>query len=140
MASTNAQGTLIVRPICAKLTRDTETFGKMDPYCVVRVGGQQQRTAVAEGAGKFPNWSDQLVFRKTNEDTIFFAVWDRDSASSDDMVGETTLPLSRFLGQANTEEWVEIMYKGRKSGEIRIGVQFAREGGSQSQGQNQGQH
>lgn len=28
-------GSLIVKPLTAKLTRDTETGGKMDPYCVV---------------------------------------------------------------------------------------------------------
>ena len=31
-------GTLYVNPISAHLTHDTETFGKMDPYVVVKVG------------------------------------------------------------------------------------------------------
>ncbi len=31
-------GTLIVKPINAKLIRDTETFGKMDPFCVLKLG------------------------------------------------------------------------------------------------------
>lgn len=33
-------GTLIIKPLNAKLTRDTETWGKMDPFCLVKVGGQ----------------------------------------------------------------------------------------------------
>lgn len=33
-------GTLLIKPLSAKLTRDTETFGKMDPYCLIRLGGQ----------------------------------------------------------------------------------------------------
>lgn len=32
-------GTLIIKALSAKLTRDTETFGKMDPFCVIKVGG-----------------------------------------------------------------------------------------------------
>ena len=32
MASTT--GKLIVKPLSAKLTRDTESFGRMDPYCI----------------------------------------------------------------------------------------------------------
>lgn len=28
----NQTGTLIIKPVNAKLTFDTETFGKMDPY------------------------------------------------------------------------------------------------------------
>jgi len=31
-------GTLIISPLSAKLTHDTEYFGKMDPYCIVKVG------------------------------------------------------------------------------------------------------
>lgn len=32
-------GTLIVKPMNAKLTRDTEFLGKMDPLCKVKLGG-----------------------------------------------------------------------------------------------------
>lgn len=31
-------GTLCIKPIKAKLTRDTEFLGKMDPYCKVKLG------------------------------------------------------------------------------------------------------
>jgi len=31
-------GKLIVKPLSAKLTRDTETFGRMDPYCIFLLG------------------------------------------------------------------------------------------------------
>ncbi len=33
-----ASGTLIIKPMNAKLTRDTEFLGKMDPMCKVRLG------------------------------------------------------------------------------------------------------
>ena len=121
----NRPGSLIIRPVCAKLTRDTETFGKMDPYCVIKLGNQIQRSAVASSAGKFPNWQDALTFRKTNEDMITIAVWDRDDASSDDLVGECTIPLGRLLGNnGRFEDWIELQYKGRKSGDIRIASTF----------------
>jgi len=31
-------GKLIVKPLSAKLHRDTEVWGKMDPYCILRLG------------------------------------------------------------------------------------------------------
>ena len=41
----------------AKLTRDTETFGKMDPYAVVNYLGREiGRTKVHEDGGKTPKW------------------------------------------------------------------------------------
>lgn len=32
-------GTIIIKPLSAKLSHDTETFGRMDPFCLVRIGG-----------------------------------------------------------------------------------------------------
>jgi hypothetical protein len=130
----NRPGSLIIRPICAKLTHDTETFGKMDPYCVVKLGSQVQRSAVASNAGKFPNWQDALAFRKTNEDLLSISVWDRDDATSDDLVGETTIPLSRLItNNGHFEDWIELIYKGKKAGDIRIGSMFHPEGSSTTQ-------
>lgn len=34
----HGSGTLIIKPISGKLTRDTEFMGKMDPYCVCKIG------------------------------------------------------------------------------------------------------
>ncbi|CAG9333549.1 unnamed protein product [Blepharisma stoltei] len=119
-----SSGTLIIRPICAKLTHDTETFGRMDPYCVITVGRQKHRTVVAKSAGKFPNWEDQLSYMKTNEDTMKIEVWDKDTASSDDLIGETTLALNTVISKSNYEEWVPLTYKGRKAGEIRLNIVF----------------
>ena len=70
----NQTGTFIIRPICAKLTRDTDLFTKMDPYCVVTLGNQKQKTRVASGAGKSPNWQDQLVFKRNFEDAFHIVV------------------------------------------------------------------
>mmetsp|Transcript_3493 Transcript_3493/g.3242 ORF Transcript_3493/g.3242 Transcript_3493/m.3242 type:complete len:237 (+) Transcript_3493:19-729(+) len=117
-------GALIIRPICAKLTHDTETFGRMDPYCVITIGRQRHRTVVAKSAGKFPNWEDQLSYMKTNEDTIKIEVWDKDTASADDLIGETTLAISTVISKPNYEEWVPLTYKGRKAGEIRLNIMF----------------
>lgn len=32
------KGTLCVQPVCAKIKKDQDFFGKMDPYCVVTIG------------------------------------------------------------------------------------------------------
>ena len=114
-------GTLIIRPICAKLIRDTETFGKMDPYCQITLGSQIQKTRVADNAGKFPNWQEQLVFKKTMEDIIAIAVWDQDTISADNIIGEGTVTIQRVISTPNWEDWVEISHHGSKAGEgVRV--------------------
>ena len=120
----NQQGTLIVRPICGRLTRDTDFFTKMDPYCVVALGSQKQKTRVAVSAGKTPNWQDQLVFKKTFEDSLKIEVWDYDSNSRDDLVGEGYVTVQRVTSTPNWEDWVEVVHKGRKAGDIKLSVTF----------------
>lgn len=120
----NYPGTLIVKPICAKLLRDTDFISRMDPYCEVVMGGQRQRTATSPEAGKSPIWHDSLVFKRTTEDTIQICVYDYDSNSRDDLVAEGSLPIARVLSIPNWEDWVELFYRGRKAGDIRIAANF----------------
>ena len=47
MASTLQSGTMIVKPLCAKLLKDTQFMGKMDPYCVVKCGDMEPEMASA---------------------------------------------------------------------------------------------
>jgi len=50
-------GKLTITIIEAHLTKDTEAFGSMDPYCKAYWGDDQEfKTAVLDGAGKTPNW------------------------------------------------------------------------------------
>ena len=51
-------GMLRLEVIEAKLTRDTETFSKMDPYCVLQTRQQKVRTKTLQGAGKLPKWNE----------------------------------------------------------------------------------
>ena len=47
-------GMLALTVVEARLTRDTETFGKMDPYVKLSTRQQQFKTKVKNGAGKTP--------------------------------------------------------------------------------------
>ena len=96
----------------------------MDPYCVVTLGNQKQKTRVASGAGKSPNWQDQLVFKRNFEDAFHIVVWDYDGNSSDDVVGEGYLLVQTALSRQNWEDWVELTYHGKRSGEVRISITF----------------
>ena len=44
----------------AKLTRDTEWVGKMDPYVTLEVMGQKIETEHLDGAGKTPEWNHEM--------------------------------------------------------------------------------
>lgn len=46
-------GKLIVRPLAAKLFRDTSLIS-MDPYLILRCGSQEQKTHTCSDGGKTP--------------------------------------------------------------------------------------
>jgi Ca2+-dependent lipid-binding protein len=41
----------------AKLTRDVELVGKMDPFVVIKVDGKELKTKTIDNGGKNPVWN-----------------------------------------------------------------------------------
>ena len=77
-------GTLNVQVIEARLTRDTETFSKMDPYCIIATRQQKFKTATKQGAGKTPMWNQSFdIDVKYVGDDCTLQVFDEDVTSSD---------------------------------------------------------
>ena len=54
------QGTLEVQVIEAKKLRDTDVFGKMDPYVVLTYGSSQFKTTVKNNAGRNAMWNERF--------------------------------------------------------------------------------
>ena len=122
-------GTLTVKPLSGKLKRDTETFGKMDPYCKVKLGSTTHETKVHSNAGKYPAWNDKLVFKRSNEEVVNIDVLDKDTFSSD-TIGYVTIPLSKVVENKKVSEWHTLSYKGKMAGEILVEMEFIPDAGS----------
>ena len=119
-------GTLQLTLISGKLIHDTEVFGKMDPYCVLKLKSTSLKTKTHQDAGKFPSW--QQVFNiRTDQvtDIIGLEVWDEDTVSKDDQIGVGFLSVGYLLQSLERkEEWFPLTYKDKKAGEILISHQF----------------
>ena len=77
----------------AKLERDTEMVGKMDPYIKFFLAGQEiKETAKLDGAGKEPVWNETIEIQvKDLGAEVKFSCWDDDGRwSADDLIGEAT--------------------------------------------------
>jgi len=123
MATTLHQGNLVVKPLCAKLTYDTEVFGKMDPYCKVRVGTQEFRTHTHNDAGKNPSWSDSLTFRIAGENMLNCYLYDKD-VGSDDFIAEANINLTDIFIKKTFSNWYPVSRKGKSAGQIMIQFEF----------------
>jgi Ca2+-dependent lipid-binding protein len=53
----NLYGTLLLKVMKGKLYRDTEMFGKMDPFVSIEFNKNTYRTTTLNEAGKTPIWN-----------------------------------------------------------------------------------
>lgn len=125
-------GKLIIKPVRARLTRDTEWFGyvfanrsKMDPYVRIECGMQRYKTKTHSNAGKNPSWYDIFEMQRTNEDTIYFHVYDED-VGKDDHVGTATFSVGQLLALPSYHFTgnIPLYYKSKSSGEIYVDITF----------------
>ena len=122
-------GELTVQIIEARLIRDTETFGKMDPYVICETRMQRIRTATMEDAGKEVQWPDEtmVIDVKYIGDDLHLAVLD-ENVTSDDVVGESTIKLSALCINDGIDEWFEIQWKGKKAGDVHLSSKWKPKG------------
>ena len=87
-------GRLQLTVVEARLTRDTEFFGKMDPFCQVEYRQQKFKTKVKQNAGKTPVWNETFtVDVKYIGDDFYVKVFDED-VTENEAIGATMLKMS----------------------------------------------
>ena len=68
----------------ARLERDVETFGKMDPYVVIKMREQIIKTKEHTDGGKTPQWNETFELDvKYIGDDVAFTVMDAELMGSD---------------------------------------------------------
>lgn len=119
------RGRLSLKVVQARLTRDTEIFGKMDPYCVIKIGRVNTKTKTHKSGGKFPMWNSEFNIDIETDECLICEVWDADFFKSDDLVGTSQIDLRTALrGSNETQDWFELLYKGKKAGTIRLEMKY----------------
>lgn len=85
---------LDVQIVQAKLTRDTEAIGKMDPFAEVKLGAMTKRTSVKDNVGKEPVWNEQYTLPIVNPlDKLIVTVFDED-VTTNDVVGTVEIDMN----------------------------------------------
>ena len=125
------KGMIVVKPISAKLTRNTEKFGKMDPYVKLRLGEKVERGPVAKKQHLNPKWDHQFVMRYNNEQTLLIEVWNKEKITRDDLVGTGKVSIPDWLstGVYTLSEWIPLVYKNKEAGNIMVELEFRPDGG-----------
>ena len=125
----NFSGQLIIKPVSAQLTYDTEWFGSMDCFARITVGSNMFRTQVAHDQGKHPNWQDTFTAYVNGDQSMHVAIFDRDNVTDNDYVGECMVPLMDVYQRGNVSNWYPVQRRGGMAGQIMIMLQFIPQGG-----------
>jgi len=105
----------------AKLVRNTEGLGKMDPFVEIEYLDKKYKTNVVCDAGFHPIWDMQSfdIHVEGLGDPIKFSCYDEDPLAND-LVGDTSMVIGTLCMNHPIDKWFVIEYTGKKSGEIHI--------------------
>jgi len=114
-------GRLDVRIVEARNIPDIETFGKPDPYVIMKLETQVQRTSVQKST-YHPKWEEVFKFTVADENSsqLHFEVWNKNLVS-DDFIGKYSLSLSGLVRAEVRDEWI-LLQQCKAQAELRIRV------------------
>jgi len=119
-------GTIIIRPIQAKLEINDGLIKKLDPYCIASIGNTIAKSSVCKKGGKAPQWQDSLVLNRADEPYCFLQVKDR-NILKDRKLGSCTIDLEDTLTSVFSQRWYELYDHERPVGEILIEAKVGRD-------------
>ena len=116
--------TLLIRPVAAQLTHNTDFFlMKMDPFIEVVVGPARYKTTVHKNGGKRPQWNETFSHPLLGgESEMSIIVWDQDRKKAD-LVGETRINLAQVLAHGSSSNWYELFWRGKTAGRVLINME-----------------
>jgi len=125
-------GTIIFKPIEANITsKDKDLSGKMDPYCLFRVGNQKIKGQVCKSGGNHPYWNDEICVDVKNESICTIEIKDKDMLI-DEKLGTFEVDLGEIESQRKLRKWYPFFLKNEPAGEILLEAYCAGEKGNLS--------
>ena len=94
-----SKGVLTIFIANASFKYDKDLIGKMDPYILLKVGEQIQRSSTKKDAGKTPTFNETFIFNVNPGDELEIEAWDNDMGRSDDKIGSITIPINNVISQ-----------------------------------------
>ena len=85
-----------------------DSGGTSDPYAIAAVGKEKRKTKVVKKE-LAPEWNEkfEIIVEDLNL-PLNLSVWDKDMIGSDDMIGETMIPLTPLVGSKQAAKWYTI--------------------------------
>jgi len=118
-------GTVIFRPLEAKLVESTDATQKIEPYVKIRLGWHSGKSSLASHTGENPAWTDNIVLERTHgEEFAKLKVKDKNRTILNDRVGEVKINLEEAAAKGRVTQWYKLEKGGQVTGEILLDVEY----------------
>ena len=118
-------GTFTIKTISEKMLKNFDDSGSMDPYVVLTHGSEKSQTQVALNAGKTPSWNEILTLKKTNDKEIKIEMWEKDTYSKDEAIGQAKLSVDSLdFKKGKLLQNIKLVQNGKETGVITFEIDF----------------
>eukprot|EP01099_Mayorella_cantabrigiensis_P002334 TRINITY_DN2023_c0_g2_i1.p1 TRINITY_DN2023_c0_g2~~TRINITY_DN2023_c0_g2_i1.p1 ORF type:complete len:285 (-),score=82.25 TRINITY_DN2023_c0_g2_i1:443-1171(-) len=118
-----------------------DTFGLSDPYVIVKLGDQEEKTPVVD-KNLNPRWAYDFSFGVANSDQIvLFSVYDYDAGpGSHDFMGQVSVPVKDLLNGTASSSWYDLedLNGGKSQGRINLQFEYIPKGEEGASAQPEG--
>lgn len=115
----------MIKPLEAKITRNTEWFGQMNPFVQFDFENQRYATQVCRGGGTQPVWNEMLTFNRLDGHLLYISLLNYETVKGHDAIGSVEIDVSEVFTRAEpTSRWVDMYYDGMVSATIRLEMFF----------------
>ena len=117
-------GLLTLKPRAAKITKNTDSFGKGDPYLLIKVGNNDYKTATQKNT-QTPIFTESFTVKIEKTYDFYVKVMDED-VGADDFIAETTVSLQDAITKGKAVEVAKLFNEGKEVGTITFELEFVR--------------
>ncbi|KAJ7542934.1 hypothetical protein O6H91_09G018700 [Diphasiastrum complanatum] len=108
--------------------KNTDFFGKSDPYAVISCRRQILRSETARNQGSKPVWNQafQFVVEEGPVTELVVKIYDEDRFTSDDFVGSIKISLEEVLtrGSVPATGYEVVLPSGKIKGVVKLALKF----------------
>lgn len=118
-------GSLDVNVLGAYGLRNTQTFGKQDPYFIVQLGKQHFVSETHTDGGKNPQWNQKFTFQVTDEKVLYITIKNKNVITTDDVLGKAEVHLDTVFSAGKHDCRSQVVAPdGKVKGELSIILLF----------------
>ena len=113
-------GILKITVINARLDRDVEMMGKMDPYVIIQKGKEKVQTKTHDDAGQVPEWNETFEIKIIDSKKLIeFKVRDEQTFADRD-IGSTSIRVDKLTEGLVMEKGWPLKFEGEKAGTLNL--------------------